>query len=80
MTELLSALGQEISTCLQWTLRIVDVEESKRSARVMVASGVDEELDEIRRLYNGLDDFLVLPLMTSRTPSSHLCALIDACG
>ncbi len=38
---------------------MIDFEESKAVARLVVKPGVFEELDEMKRTYEGLGDFLV---------------------
>ncbi|CAE6415963.1 unnamed protein product [Rhizoctonia solani] len=38
---------------------VIDWEESQNNQRVCVNPGIDEALDEKKRVYNGLDDFLI---------------------
>ena len=42
---------------------VVDFPESKLQRRLVVVAGVDEDLDEEKRCYEGLGNFLVLPLL-----------------
>lgn len=41
-----------------WIDAVVDFEESSVSGRMVVAEGFSEEIDEMKRSYNALDDFL----------------------
>ena len=47
---------KEIGTFIN---NIIDFDESRNSAQCSVKKGVDDDLDEKKRLYYGLDDFLV---------------------
>ena len=38
---------------------LIDFEESAVMSRLIVKPGVSEELDQLKHVYNGLDDFLV---------------------
>lgn len=48
----------DLRECLNWIDAVVDFEESVACGRMVVAHGFSDEIDEMKRSYGGLDDFL----------------------
>lgn len=48
----------DLRECVSWIDAVVDFEESTASGRLVVAPGFSERIDEQKRSYSGLDDFL----------------------
>ncbi len=61
-TELHSRIDEidvdELRAIITWIEGIVDFEESKKVSRMCVVQGFSADIDELRRCYAGLDDFL----------------------
>lgn len=53
-----SIVERDLRECLGWIDTVVDFEESTIAGRMVVAHGFSEEIDEMKRCYSGLDDFL----------------------
>lgn len=49
---------EDIRGPLHWIEAMVDFEESRQAGRLIVAHGFSEDIDEMRRCYSGLSDFL----------------------
>lgn len=48
-----------LKSCIKALPLKIDWEESTRAARLCVRPHVDEDLDELKRIYNGIDSVLV---------------------
>jgi len=57
---LVKAMNQDILGNLQVMSTAIDFKESKAVNRIVILPGIDEELDEKKETYNGLDRFLSL--------------------
>ena len=57
---LLKAMNQDILGSLQIMSTAIDFKESRAVNRLVILPGIDEELDEKKDTYNGLDRFLSL--------------------
>lgn len=56
--KVLSVCEQDLREVVNWIDAIVDFEESAATGRLIVATGFSEEIDDLKRSYNGMDDFL----------------------
>eukprot|EP00737_Agarophyton_chilense_P002006 gb/GEZJ01002269.1/.p1 GENE.gb/GEZJ01002269.1/~~gb/GEZJ01002269.1/.p1 ORF type:complete len:544 (-),score=78.86 gb/GEZJ01002269.1/:10007-11638(-) len=62
----------------RWIESAVDFEECKENGRMVVAAGFSSEIDDLKRIYSGLDDFLTnvgvdeLAKMTESSSSLHV--------
>lgn len=48
----------DLRECVNWIDAVVDFEESTACGRMVVMHGFSDEIDEMKRSYSGLDDFL----------------------
>jgi DNA mismatch repair protein MSH5 len=56
--------GDELFHLASDIVKIIDFEESKQQSRLIVRPGIVDDLDELKRTYEGLGDFLVWLVFT----------------
>lgn len=58
VAKILSVREPDLREVVSWIDAVVDFDESAITGRLIVASGFSEEIDDLKRSYNAMDDFL----------------------